>query len=100
MNRNEMDKKLLYIPAAILFIGVFPLPIGYYTLLRLVVTAAAAYIAYDTFQTDKQSGWIWVFGFIAILFNPLIPIYLDKELWMVIDFAVAILFIVYSRRIN
>jgi len=95
-----MDKKLLYIPAAILFIGVFPLPIGYYTLLRLVVTAAAAYIAYDTFQTDKQSGWIWVFGFIAILFNPLIPIYLDKELWMVIDFAVAILFIVYSRRIN
>ena len=95
-----MDKKLLYIPAAVLFIGVFPLPIGYYTLLRLVVTAAAAYIAYDTFQTDKQSGWIWVFGFVAILFNPLIPIYLDKELWMVIDFAVAILFIVYSRKIN
>ena len=51
-----MDKKLLYIPAVVLFIGVFPLPIGYYTLLRLVVTAAAAYIAYDTFQTDKQSG--------------------------------------------
>ena len=93
-----MDKKLLYIPAAILFIGVFPLPIGYYTLLRLVVTAAAAYVAYDTFQNDKQSGWIWVFGFVAILFNPLIPIYLDKELWMVIDFAVAILFIVYSRK--
>ena len=94
-----MDKKLLYIPAAVLFIGVFPLPIGYYTLLRLVVTAAAAYIAYDTFQTDKQSGWIWVFGFVAILFNPLIPIYLNKELWMIIDFAAAILFIVYSRKI-
>jgi len=94
-----MDKKLLYIPAAVLFIGVFPLPIGYYTLLRLVVTAAAAYIAYDTFQTDKQSGWIWVFGFVAILFNPLIPIYLDKELWMIIDFAVAVLFIIYSRKV-
>jgi hypothetical protein len=95
-----MNKKLLYIPAAVLFIGVFPLPIGYYTLLRLVVTAAAAYIAYDTFQTDKQSGWTWVFGFVAILFNPLIPIYLNKELWMIIDFATAILFIVYSRKIS
>jgi hypothetical protein len=95
-----VDKKLLYIPAAVLFIGVFPLPIGYYTLLRLVVTAAAAYIAYDTFQKDKQSGWIWVFGFVAILFNPLIPIYLNKELWMIIDFAAAVLFIVYSRKIT
>ena len=94
-----MEKKLLYIPVAVLFIGVFPLPIGYYTLLRLVVTAAATYIAYNTFQKDKQSGWIWVFGFVAILFNPLIPIYLDKELWMIIDFVVAILFIVYSRKI-
>ena len=95
-----MDKKLLYIPTAVLFVGVLPLPIGYYTLLRLVVTAAAAYIAYDTFQNDKQSGWIWVFGFVAILFNPLIPIYLDKEIWMVIDFVVAILFIAYSRKLN
>ena len=94
-----MDKKLLYIPAAVLFIGVFPLPIGYYTLLRLVVTAAAAYIAYDTFQTDKQSGWTWVFGFVAILFNPIVPVYLDKELWMIIDFAAAILFIIYSRKV-
>ncbi len=95
-----MDKKLLYIPAAVLFVGVLPLSIGYYTLLRLVVTAAAAYIAYDTFQNDKQSGWMWVFGFVAILFNPLIPIYLDKEIWMVIDFVVAILFIAYSRKLN
>ena len=95
-----MDKKLLYIPAAVLFIGVFPLPIGYYTLVRLVVTAAAAYIAYDTFQKDKQSGWIWVFGFVAILFNPLIPIYLDKEIWMVIDLAAAVLFLFYSRKVS
>ena len=73
-----MDKKLLYIPAAVLFVGVFPLPIGYYTLLRLVVTAAAAYVAYDTFQKDKQSGWIWVFGFVAILFNPLIQLKIQQ----------------------
>ena len=95
-----MDKKLLYIPAAVLFVGIFPLPIGYYTFLRLVVTAAAAYIAYQTFQTDKKSGWIWIFGFVAILFNPLIPIYLDKEIWMVIDLAAAVLFLFYSRKIN
>ena len=95
-----MDKKLLYIPTTVLFIGIFPLPIGYYTFLRLVVTAAAAYIAYQTYQKDKQSGWLWIFGLVALLFNPLIPIYLDKEIWMVIDLAAAVLFLFYSRKVS
>jgi len=76
------------------------LPIGYYTLVRLIVTAAAAYIAWQTFMQNKQSGWVWIFAFVAILFNPLMPVYLNsKLLWIMIDLATAGLFLYSSKKL-
>ncbi len=37
---------------------------------------------------------MWTMGFIALLFNPIMPIYLDKMLWSLIDLIVAVIFIV------
>ena len=39
--------------------------------------------------------WIWIFGFLAVLFNPFFPIYLNRDLWSVIDLATG-LFLVAS----
>lgn len=90
--------KLLYlVPAAILIIGVFNLPIGYYTLLRIIVTICALIIVYDEFQMNEFSLWMISFALIAIVFNPIFPIYLhQKSIWMPIDLITAILFIVYT----
>jgi len=41
---------------------------------------------------------IWVI--VAVVFNPFAPFYFIKALWMIIDFATAILFIVFSRKIR
>ena len=73
-----------------LLLAVLPLPYGFYTLLRIVVTASAAFAAYYFFEEgdDSQSGIIW--DLIAILFNPLITIQLDKAIWMPIDIGTAI----------
>ena len=76
------------------------MPIGYYTLVRLIVTTAAAYIAWQTFMQNKQSGWVWIFVFVAILFNPLMPVYLNsKPLWIMIDLATAGLFLYSSKKL-
>ena len=76
------------------------MPIGYYTLVRLIVTAAAAYIAWQTFMQNKQSGWVWIFVFVAILFNPLMPVYLNsKPLWIMIDLTTAGLFLYSSKKL-
>ena len=76
------------------------MPIGYYTLVRLIVTAAAAYISWQTFMQNKQSGWVWIFAFVAILFNPLMPVYLNsKPLWIMIDLATAGLFLYSSKKL-
>ena len=74
-------------------------PYGYYTLLRLVVCGTAIYMAVNAKMASKDN-WMWGLGFIALLFNPLIPIHLDKGIWMVVDLLVAGIFIVllFSKK--
>ena len=58
--------------------------------MKFVVTGTTAYYAYYSYEViKKQDFWFWGLITIAILFNPIIPIYLgSKSLWMVIDVAV------------
>ena len=82
-----------------LLLAVLPLPYGFYTLLRIVVTASAAFAAYYFFEKgdDSQSGII--LALIALLFNPLIPIHLDKAIWMPIDIGTAIYMYLVSKKV-
>lgn len=64
--------------------AVAPLPYGYYTLLRIVVTATLAWGAFVAYS-DGRLVLPWALGLGALLFNPFIPVHLDKEIWMVID---------------
>ena len=85
-------KALLIICTGLLLLALIDLPIGYYTFLRIVVTIVAVAVV----VTELENGinfWIIAFGLIAILFNPLIPVYLgDKSTWMPIDLITAMLF--------
>ncbi len=74
-----------------LLLGILDFPYAYYTLLRIVVTVVSAFAAYNAVENDQQP-WMIIFGAVAILFNPIIPIYLNKEIWVVIDVIVAGLF--------
>jgi len=87
--REEMFNKLFwYIPAALLFLGIFSLPYDYYTLLRVIVFISALYI-----MSQNKNEWLYVFLGIAILFNPVLPIYLSKGIWIPIDIIVGILYL-------
>ena len=83
------------IAAVILLFALAPWPYGYYQLLRLVVCGVALYMAFVAFNLQKILA-VWVFGFVAILFNPLIPIQLSREIWKPIDVICALLFILIS----
>jgi len=63
---------------------------SYYTILRWVTCFASLYPAYIAFKTKKTS-WIWLLSAIGLLFNPLIPIALDRGAWAVIDIGTGIL---------
>lgn len=71
-------RAFLLICAAILFIGVANLPIGYYTFLRIAITIGTVVVCISEWGKPSKS-WLIAFGAIAILFNPIIPIYLNNK---------------------
>ncbi|THK37382.1 hypothetical protein EHS39_14245 [Ensifer sp. MPMI2T] len=86
------DRPALYllIPAVLLVAAVLPLPYGYYTFLRLVVTVAAAITAYTSYQTARSMTWpTIVMGLVAFLFNPVVPVALSRSVWLPIDLLTA-----------
>lgn len=94
MSNNK--KKQIIVPsiitAILLLIAIFPIgEYGYYILLRWIVCLTAIYFAYLSYEAEKIY-WTWVMGIIALIFNPLIPFYLGKDIWVVVDFIVAIVF--------
>ena len=59
-------------------------PYSYYNILRVVVCAVCVYAVVKSISVEK-SRWAWVFGVFAFVFNPIIPVHLDRETWIIID---------------
>lgn len=92
-------KALLLICTGLLLLALADLPIGYYTLVRVVVTIGAVAVIVTEFDKGLNF-WNILFGLIAIIFNPLIPIYLgDKDTWIPIDIIAAVFFGIKSFTI-
>ncbi len=65
---------------------------GYYQVLRWVILIIGGYSAYSFYKLGNKS-WPWIFGVIAILFNPIFLITFQRGTWQIIDVVVAIIFI-------
>jgi len=93
-------KSLLLICSGLLLLGLANLPIGYYTLLRIMVTIGSIAVVVTEFE-NGFNFWVIAFGLTGIIFNPIIPIYLnDKNVWMPIDIICSILFLVKAYAKN
>lgn len=97
-NIEYMNLKIIKIICAVLLLlALFNFPIGYYQILRWTVMIISAYLSYNYFNTNnKKYGWI--FAAIAILFNPLIPFYLDKSIWQIFDLVVSGVFLISIKK--
>lgn len=94
-----MPGVVAYACAAMLFVGAMPMPYGYYTLLRIVVFFVFAYLSYLMHKEGKEI-WPWVLGLVAIVFNPVLKIYLPKDVWSALDVAAGILLLSTFRVIK
>lgn len=65
-------------------------PYGYYQFMRLAVTGVSIWMALIA-SRQGNGGWSILGWALALLFNPLIPIHLDRETWMPIDWIAAVL---------
>ena len=87
-------KLIFLIPAIFLcIIPFFKFPYGVYTLLRIVVMLSAAFTIYVNYNKIKKvDATIIIFSAILILFNPMFPIRLSKEIWLPIDLITAAIY--------
>ncbi len=94
-NRKDEKKFIKYfiiLSVIALFGAVAEWPYGYYIFLRWITCIASILVAFQAFE--KNINWAKVvFIIVAILFNPLAPIYLSRNTWIPIDIITAILFI-------
>jgi predicted membrane protein len=88
-------KTLLMVAAFTLLLGVIPIwPYGFYTLLRLIVCGSTGYVAY------KEKRHRVALIIIAILFNPIVPVYLIRAIWIPIDLCVGIYLLILSKKFS
>lgn len=93
-------KTLAIISTIMLLLAIPPMwPYSYYQLLRWVVAGTAIFVAYLAHITNRN-GWMWTMILTAVLFNPVIPFFLSKGTWVVIDLITAILFFKSLNAIN
>lgn len=88
---KEPIKTIATIVGFLLLIAILPLPYGYYTFLRLVVFGGGFFLAYQLHE-QKVPNWSVAMAVLAMLFNPFIPVYLSREVWLPIDLMSAGLF--------
>lgn len=82
--------KYIYLAlAAMMLICLLHMPYGFYTLIRFVAMIVFILIAVKYFSEEKPSVGI-VAGALALLFQPLIKITLDRLTWNIVDVAAAI----------
>ena len=65
-------------------------PYGYYQLLRWVVCSVGVFNAYKAHEQGHEVLMVTMV-LVAILFNPIVPITLAKEVWATFDLIVAII---------
>lgn len=88
---------LRWLTVVCLFFAVLPLPYDYYTLLRFLVFGVTAHGAVEEKGLSRMN-WVWCLGFIAVGYNPLFRVHLNKQSWIVINLLTAIILIVWLIR--
>jgi hypothetical protein len=85
------------VPIVALAIGFLPMPFGYYIISRLIVSGCALYFAVK-FYKQQDNFKPWIFGFLVVLYNPIVPMPLgSKELWMIVNIPTIYYFFINRR---
>lgn len=83
--------------AALLGAAVLNLPYGYYNFLRLAVTSAGVLVCLQLRKTKEVVPLIGFVG-IVLLFNPVFPVYLTREIWFWVDLLAAGIFFIAGLK--
>jgi hypothetical protein len=88
--------------AILALIGAFQpmifLPYAYFQLMNWIVVGSGVIAAYRAYL-HRNTVFVWLFISLAVIFNPLAPLYFSSDIWKLMD-IIAIALIVLSFFIN
>ena len=98
---NSVPWSLWLVPIVLLLVATERMPYAYYTLTKITVCGFALLLAFLGWENSLTSRiWSTVFVCVAILFNPIVPIYLSRGSWYDFDVGVAIIMAVHLAFIR
>lgn len=92
MNTNyKICSFISLILTVLFFISIFDLPYGFYTFMRILVFILSVIFIFLYYsERGYFSSTLIPVIIIGTLWNPIIPIYLTKDIWVVLDIIAAI----------
>ncbi|MVX35182.1 MULTISPECIES: DUF6804 family protein [Myroides] len=84
-----MERVIKLVLAIMLLFCLLQMPYGYYSLLRFACFAGFGFLAYLAKKKDNDTE-MFIFGALALLFQPFFKIALGRALWNIVDIIVSI----------
>lgn len=92
-------KTKFILPSILLLIALAPLPYGYYYILKFAICIASVMELVElNDKNNNNSNLMIAFGFLIVLYNPLISIPIGKSIWTVVNILTILFFIYYSKK--
>ncbi|MCX7737657.1 MAG: hypothetical protein N2319_13230 [Candidatus Kapabacteria bacterium] len=96
MNQKQLSFIVIRLVAIVMLsIALLKLPYGYYTLMRLVLCFSFCFFIYINYSVYRNFLFYPIFGLLAIIYNPVFPLHLGREVWTYVN-LVTILTIIIS----
>ena len=90
---NDLLYKIGFILAIAMLVCLFPMPYGYYILVRFAATIIFGCMAFNFYKEDKMPLCVMA-GALALLFQPFFKLALGKTVWNVVDVIVAVVLVI------
>lgn len=82
---------LKIIGIVLLCISFFDVGYFFYQLLRWYICLLGLYIVFWYYEKKDKILWVWIFGLIAVIFNPIAPIHFKHDIWVILDVIVMVI---------
>ena len=84
-----MSNTIKIILAILFFLCLLPMPYGFYQFVRFAGLVGFVFLAYQAKQNGKPTE-MFIYGALALLFQPFFKIALGRVVWNVVDVVVGI----------
>lgn len=90
---NRIDLWIKLVLAFLMVLCLLPMPYGFYNLVRFLSMIGFAILAVRAYHNRRITLSV-VYGSLVLMFQPFIKLVLGRDVWIIVDVAVALFLIV------